>query len=222
MLEIVHDGRNCASHHMEVDRKLLQEGASCPRLRLYEWSSFCCTHGLFIRVEDFVHMEVCRRRGVEIASRPTGGGIIFHQNDVAFSLFIPSHYPLYDLPLEELSVLINGKVLEGLATPFLENLCTQEKHDTSLESLRFCMGEAHMFDLVWEGKKVGGCAFRKRKTGVLCQTSLFVGEIPWKTIRMCIKKPHLVDHMQSVCVSLSLSKECAKKVICASVQGVFL
>jgi lipoate---protein ligase len=213
VLEVVCDGKNRAFHHMEIDRTILREGSACPRLRFYEWDSFCCTAGLFVKVDEFVNESI-----LEIATRPTGGGILFHENDLCFSLFIPSSYALYTVSLEELSATLNGGVLEGLR-PFLAHILKTEKRASLRE--RFCMGDAHMLDLVWNGKKIGGCAFRRSKRGVLCQTSLFAGEIPWEKMQKCVKKEHLVDYMKGLCEVVSITHENAKKVIQKAMEEVF-
>ncbi len=73
---------------------LSQLNANSPLiLHLYEWQAPALTYGYFIQPSDFLYLEEIQKQGIQIARRPTGGGIVFHLTDFAFSILIPTHSP---------------------------------------------------------------------------------------------------------------------------------
>jgi lipoate-protein ligase A len=218
MFEIAKDPRASASFHMDIDRALVMKGYLKPRLRLYEWNGFSITSGIFSEPALLLNMEQCRMMNVQIAKRPTGGGLLFHGSDLALSVFIPT--PLLQGTVEEWCTKINDRVLHALS------LFLPPQHETdavrSHERCRFCMAQVTPFDLVWDGKKIGGCAQRKTKEGLLHQTSIFVSSPDWKSICCCVRDPEDVKQMEFMSVSLDCLVQgaiCRKEVQEAIIQS---
>ena len=103
MWRIVDSGTATAEENMAIDCQLLktlgQEKGGV--LHFYEWSAPSATYGHFIQPAQFLHLAEVAKRGISLAKRPTGGGIVFHVSDFAFSLLIPSHHSAFSInPLE--------------------------------------------------------------------------------------------------------------------------
>ncbi len=60
----------------EVVTRRQGTGASPPTLRLYTYASHCALVGRFQRLASELHLDACRRLGVAVNRRPTGGGAI--------------------------------------------------------------------------------------------------------------------------------------------------
>ena len=74
--------------NMAVDAALLRlhaEGASPPTLRLYGWEPPAVSLGYFQR-RPGLDPAACRRLGLDIVRRPTGGRAVLHLNDLTYSL----------------------------------------------------------------------------------------------------------------------------------------
>src|SRR5271170_516877 len=85
--------------NMERDKELL-EGLSQeqkPILHFYEWEGDCATYGHFIRPQQWIDLDAAQRLKLNLAKRPTGGGIVFHLSDLAFSLLLPASHPDFSL-----------------------------------------------------------------------------------------------------------------------------
>jgi lipoate-protein ligase A len=65
----------------EVITRRQGSGASPPTLRLYSYRSHCALIGRFQRAASELRLEECRRAGVEVNRRPTGGGAIIMGRD---------------------------------------------------------------------------------------------------------------------------------------------
>jgi lipoate-protein ligase A len=75
---------------MGVDEAMLEAhaaGETPPTLRVYTWQPPAVSLGRFQRVESSVNLDACRRLGMEVVRRPTGGRAIVHtQEEVTFSV----------------------------------------------------------------------------------------------------------------------------------------
>lgn len=209
-LHVVEKGKGSAVDHMARDRAMLAAGSESPLLLFYEWDSFCVTYGLFAAPETVLKMDFCRKNKISIAPRPTGGGILFHERDFPFSLFVPESFAF---SMETLWPKIQKNLLKSMET-VLETLPHKlPDGPRSHREGRFCMAEAHECDFVWKGKKFGGAAFRKSKKGLLCQATLFAGEMLWEKCAACLKDPTSLDVMRSTSSFLSSIPAARERVI---------
>lgn len=88
---------NKASLNMSIDSALIDmvsSGRSPPTLRLYRWHPSAVSVGYFQSVIEEVDVEACRRRGVGIVRRVTGGGAVYHdyEGEITYSIIVPEEY----------------------------------------------------------------------------------------------------------------------------------
>src|SRR5579864_5452205 len=79
------------AHNMAVDEELLAgvaAGTAPPTLRFYRWMPACLSLGYF-QPEELVDVEACRRFGVDVVRRPTGGRAILHDRELTYSMSLP-------------------------------------------------------------------------------------------------------------------------------------
>ncbi|MBI5017896.1 MAG: lipoate--protein ligase family protein [Deltaproteobacteria bacterium] len=77
-----------ASLHMAVDEALLRlhaQGKSPPTVRFYQWAPPAISLGRF-QSFDGVNVEACRRLGLSVVRRSTGGRAVLHQGDLTYSV----------------------------------------------------------------------------------------------------------------------------------------
>jgi lipoate-protein ligase A len=192
------DGMASPRENMEKDRALLacQEE---PFLRFYTWPWPSCTWGFFVDPEKLLKKEALA--DMPNAQRPTGGGLLFHGRDLAFSLFLPSGHPLTTDSFNN----INGPILRAIM-PLLKESYAQSKELPSLASsspCHFCQAKATEYDLLVGIHKIGGTAERKTKRGVLHQTSLFLYPPDWEFLSQSVKDKQQVVEMRKSTLSLS-------------------
>lgn len=147
-------------------------------LHFYEWSVPSLTYGYFISPEHYLCMDALKRLGIHAARRPTGGGIIFHLFDLAFSLIVPNVHPLLSTTTLDnyrwINRLVSAAVVQSSSGRVTPQLLQSEivEADGSDARRKFCMAKPTVFDLLVDGKKVGGAAQRRGKNGLLHQGSL--------------------------------------------------
>jgi lipoate---protein ligase len=191
MVKVFSDGPKDAYENMQLDREILLKQSPYPVLRLYSFSSFCATIGIFTLRDGLVDEQACARQGIQIATRPSGGGLLFHEEDLSFCLYIPLT-EMDSSPLE-VCTKINGTILNALAR-FLPEV--EKKTEVLTVQSRFCFSSVTPFDLVWNHKKIGGCAQRRSKYGTLHQGSIFLKKPNWDIIASVISNPDDLHQMR--------------------------
>src|SRR5437773_12364314 len=82
---------NAAAINMAIDEALL-ETAVVPTIRFYRWRSPALSFGYFGEFAD-VAIYAAER---DLVRRWTGGGIVFHGDDLSYSIVIPANDPVFD------------------------------------------------------------------------------------------------------------------------------
>src|SRR6266513_5164532 len=101
-LEICRDATpRSAAVNLAIDEALL-ETAKVPSIRFYRWNSPALSFGYFGKFADVANYAPRR----DLVRRWTGGGIVFHGDDLTYSIVIPAN----DKAFSESSMSIYEKV----------------------------------------------------------------------------------------------------------------
>ena len=167
-----------AASNMEYDAKLLRElvPSAAPILHLYDWTRPSLTYGFFAHPEKLLNLKSIEKHGFDLARRPTGGGVVFHVWDLAFSVLIPSGSHLYSQNTLDNYEFIN-QVVFTVVQNFIgkSTLMSLTLHDSMMKNPQqafFCMARPTKYDLVVGNKKIAGAAQRKMKQGFLHQGTI--------------------------------------------------
>jgi lipoate---protein ligase len=139
--------------NMGIDEALLgsvSRGESPPTLRLYAWSPRCVTVGYFQSLEEEVDLASCRAAGVDAVRRLTGGGAVYHDEEITYSIVAPLGHPLAPEDILESYRRICAALVRGLGALGVE---------ASFQPIN---------DIAAGGKKVSGNA-QTRRSGCLLQ-----------------------------------------------------
>lgn len=176
--DILDTGVASAEENMRLDEALLKEldEQERPILHFYEWMGDCATYGYFLDPKEYLNLEGVKRRGLSLGRRPTGGGIVFHVWDLAFSVLVPSECPLFSLNTLENYAFVNDAVSravkEFLSTAKELELIPLDMAAQDVHCQRFCMAQPTKYDVVLDGRKIAGAAQRKVKQGFLHQGTI--------------------------------------------------
>lgn len=166
-----------AEENMQLDALLLEnlEGQERPILHLYEWEKPSVTFGHFVKPEELLDLEEANKRGLDLARRPTGGGIVFHLWDLAFSVLVPAKSNLFSTNTLDNYNLVN-RVVKDVVKEFLGiseiGLIPDDAPFQDQKCTHFCMARPTKYDVMLGGKKIAGAAQRKTKDGFLHQGTL--------------------------------------------------
>ncbi|MBN2334440.1 lipoate--protein ligase family protein [Candidatus Bathyarchaeota archaeon] len=108
-----------APTQMAIDEAIavarLKEGTP-NTIRLYRWNPSAVSIGYFQSIEKEVNLPNCRKYGVDVIRRITGGGAVYHDYDgeMTYSLVAPETDPKIPGDILESYALICGAIVEGL------------------------------------------------------------------------------------------------------------
>ena len=181
---LVLPGDGPGAYHMAADAAVVESiraGTSGPMLRFYRWTPACVTLGKFQPAEGNVQLENCRRLGVEVAKRPTGGRAILHDREVTFSIILAET----DLPGSGSGVMDSYRVLGaalvdglqrlGLPAELVDRHARVRGADAEVMSAignPACFAAKARCDLMVNERKIIGCAQLRRGGVILQQNSL--------------------------------------------------
>ena len=174
-LDVYHDeSSRPAAMNMAIDEALL-EIANEPTIRFYRWDHPAISFGYFGRFADVENHSVEH----DIVRRWTGGGIVFHGEDLTYSIVIPANDPAFG----ESSMSIYEKVhrairdalnangtVAALASPILNK--RQSGSDQHLTFDAKCFANPVRADVLLNGRKIAGAAQRRTRRGLLQQGSI--------------------------------------------------
>jgi lipoyl(octanoyl) transferase len=165
-LDVYHDHTpHSAAMNMAIDEALLEYAAN-PVVRFYRWQSPALSFGYFGRFSDVVSYQ----RERDLVRRWTGGGIVFHGNDLTYSIVIPASEAVFG----EQSTSIYEKIHHALCDVLVEAghpalLGTE----TGVNDPGYnCFANPVRADVLINGRKVAGAAQRRTRRGLLQQGSI--------------------------------------------------
>jgi lipoate-protein ligase A len=176
-LQICHDiCPHPAAMNMALDEALL-EFAAIPTIRFYRWRSPALSFGYFGKFSD-VAIYAAER---DLVRRWTGGGIVFHGEDLTYSIVIPATDPAFD----ESSIAIYEKIHRALAHALNEvgeraivaggvdpGGIAFSKHAAVSAGGYNCFANPVRADVMMDGRKIAGAAQRRTRRGLLQQGSI--------------------------------------------------
>ncbi len=128
---------------MAVDEFLL-DNTNDPVLRIYGWSRPCVSIGYFQSIDE-INYEKCKKEGVDVVRRITGGGAVFHDRELTYS-FVTKNFP--------------NNIMESY-----KQIC--QLIISALKSLGYEAKFSPLNDITINGKKVCGNAQTRRNNTLL-------------------------------------------------------
>lgn len=170
------DDEHSAAMNMAIDEALLEYAVvSC--IRFYRWYSPALSFGYFGKFADVERYE----RERDLVRRWTGGGIVFHGDDLTYSIVIPAN----DASFSESSMSIYEKVhrvLRDALDVSGKRAVVVEGVDPSRSSIarqaiasasgHNCFVNPVRADVMIDGRKIAGAAQRRTRRGLLQQGSI--------------------------------------------------
>lgn len=158
-----------AAWNMALDEALLYSSSKSGEtiLRLYRWEPASVSLGYFQRWQTAVEPETCKKLGVDMVRRPTGGRAILHDIELTYALIMPTG----SAKLLDSFKKINQAFLEGLRILGVKAELLPRSKTAKAPSggkMPVCFASPSSYELLVEGKKLLGSA-QMRKDGTLLQ-----------------------------------------------------
>ncbi|NGX56284.1 MAG: Octanoyltransferase LipM [Candidatus Anoxychlamydiales bacterium] len=194
MIKIIDTKENSAKKNMQIDLELLNNLKDKSILHFYEFEKKSFTFGHFINIEKYINLNILNDFDIDFAKRPTGGGIVFHIWDIAFSFLMPRNHKSFFLdPLKNYE-FVNNLTLNAIDEFLNKSFFLKEEiknKNTILDN--FCMAKPTKFDLIYKNKKILGAAQRRKKNGYLHQASICLVKPDIELLNKIIKEKEVVE-----------------------------
>lgn len=147
----------------EVLTHLCQNENRIPTLRLYTWSPPAVSLGYFQKIESTVDMDECRKSGIDVVRRPTGGRAILHQDELTYSVCGSSeNFPELGATIsqtyERISLALLGALrILGIKGEWVKSFLRQRKEKISEP----CFVSSSKYEITVDNKKLIGSAQRR-------------------------------------------------------------
>jgi lipoyl(octanoyl) transferase len=175
---LINSGARDGCSNMAVDEALLacfDAEHSRPIFRIYSWEPPALSLGRFQKGGEVLDRESCARAGVAVVRRISGGGVIYHADEITYSLVCsPEHVP------QASSIKGSFRVLTSFLVRFYSTLGLNPCY--AMDSFPdgaglggrspFCFAGRESYDILIEGRKVGGNAQRRLKRAIFQHGSI--------------------------------------------------
>lgn len=174
--------------NMERDLALVNAvaaGASRPLLRLYAWSPPALSLGRFQEAGAVADQSACRRLGIDLVRRPTGGRAVLHHRELTYSIVAPEGHPLIPRGVVEAYRLVNRGLVQAFAMLGVDAGLAPAAGRGAGPAPGSCFDIASAYDVLVAGKKVAGSA-QLRSKGVFLQHGSILLELPLELYRQVL------------------------------------
>ena len=171
---------------MAMDEALLRDAGSShalPVLRFYTWSPPAVSLGRFQDAERAVNAEACRRRGIDIVRRITGGRAVLHKDELTYSIAAPVSNGLFPNDVLGTYKVIAAGLVAGLRCLGIpaDMAVRHEQQPGMVKSKQHepaCFASPSWYEIVVRGRKIVGSAQRRVNGAFLQHGSILIGYDP--------------------------------------------
>lgn len=163
-----------AYSNMAIDRAVMvanKEHNLPPTVRFYSWDPPAISIGYFQSLREEVDLEQCKRFGVDYVRRITGGGAVFHESELTYSIVIPENHSQIPKNIIESYSRICGALIKGLQHLGIES------------------SYAPINDIIVDGKKISGNA-QTRKIGTVLQHGTILTDVDVNKMFSILRVPN--------------------------------
>jgi lipoate-protein ligase A len=163
-----------AYSNMAIDRAVLvanSKGIVPPTIRFFSWNPPAISIGYFQSLEEEVNLDYCKKVGVDYVRRITGGGAVFHEKELTYSIVVPESHPHIPKNIIDSYKKISGAIIRGLSK-------------LGIESNYFPIN-----DILTNNKKISGNA-QTRKSRTVLQHGTILMDVNVKKMFSILRVPN--------------------------------
>jgi len=206
---------------MAIDEAIFlscQQGKSLPTIRLYGWTPPAVSLGYFQKAENAINFEACKRRGVDVVKRLSGGRAVLHDKELTYSLICPEGTPPFGKTILETYKTISMCLISALKNLNLDVkwVTSKGKHSSfrhKNDKTVSCFSSPSWYEITVEGKKICGSA-QKRGGGTWLQHGAILLEHDVEMLVEVLKSgKSKQEFMDEICSSTtSINNHLGKKI----------
>lgn len=197
--------------NMAVDEALLANfdpASSSPVLRLYGWNPPALSLGRFQKAAEVLDLERCADHNVPVVRRITGGGVIYHADELTYSLVCAPHQIPPASSIKESFRVLTSFLIRlydklGLTANYaVESFPEGERLG---ERTHFCFAGRESYDILIDGRKIGGNAQRRLKNVIFQHGSIPLVNRASQGVNYLREKPEAIEAETASLVACGIS-----------------
>ena len=202
--------------NMAIDEAILKariENLVPNTIRFYRWKPSAVSIGKFQSIEKEVHLDNCRKHGVDVVRRITGGGTVYHdaEDEITYSVIANKE----DLEAKDITA-VYAKIYAGLAEAVKILGLTADFNEGNAKTCP---------NLTVNGKKISGSA-QSHKKGVVLQHGTLLIDVNLQKMFTILRVPWATTCMQVVNIAknriTSIQKETTRNITIGEVERALI
>jgi lipoate-protein ligase A len=204
---------NSGAFNMAVDEYLFRRLAKDRRttVRFYRWERPTVSLGYSQRVEDVLDLEYCRKNGIDVVRRITGGKLVLHWREITYSI-VSSDVSIFSPTLAESYKRISLALILGLGKMGLRARLAGPPPSSYSQGNMPCFAYPARDEIEIDGRKIVGSA--QKRVG---ERFLQHGSIPLHGDEGLLDRVSLSSESASRAKIISISEALGKEAAAESV-----
>ncbi len=158
--------------NMAIDEILIDkvvQSLDKPILRFYDWNtpSISIGYSQTFPKSDDKHAVV---------RRFTGGGVVFHDSDITYSVAVPQTHPICHLNRHDSYKFFHIAIMDFFSSFGVRSELSPESSVCENRKVMRCFVSPSKYDIISENTKLAGAAQRRGRKGILHQGSIILPE----------------------------------------------
>ena len=156
----VDNGCSSGSFNMEYDNSMIERflNERIPIFRIYGWNPPSFSYGISQDIKEHIDTDKCKKNGIDIVKRMTGGGIIYHKDEITYSLVISLDMINEYKTIKDGYKYICGFIIEFYKMLELDAVFAVDNNKNDKVSGSLCFSSNEEYDIIINGMKIGGNA----------------------------------------------------------------
>jgi lipoate-protein ligase A len=169
-----------AAENMAMDEAVFRlnrrEGLP-PTLRFFGWQPPAVSLGYFQKTPREIDVGACRRAGIDIVRRPTGGKAVLHEHELTYSLVAAADDPLFTGDIVGTYRVVSACIEEALRRLGLTPEVAFEGRSAAGTPMEgYCFAAPSRYELLVGGRKICGSA-QVRSGGAFLQHGSLLADL---------------------------------------------
>ncbi|PKN51171.1 MAG: hypothetical protein CVU55_13640 [Deltaproteobacteria bacterium HGW-Deltaproteobacteria-13] len=216
--------------NMAVDEAIFHETIKSkkhPTIRFYVSNPAAVSIGYFQDAKKEINIEKCRREGIDIARRITGGRAVLHCNEITYCVAAGEQEKIFPADISGTYSVISKCIARGLSELGIKaDLAEGIRVQTKEEMNSCCFAVPSKNELLVGGRKICGSAQVRRRGGFLQHGLLLLTFNPEKTAGSLLpgRTPEQVDDLRKSITAINeqLPSAVDEQEICSKLKKGFM
>jgi lipoate-protein ligase A len=169
---------------MAVDEAVFRAylcGEAPPTLRFYGWQTPAVSLGHFQDAQREIDRAACRRLGIAVVRRPTGGRAVLHEDELTYAVIAGSAVPQFPADIEGTYLQISRCLQAALQEIGIAAEMKAEPRPADEPPDAACFAVPSRYELLVEGRKICGSAQMRSQGAFLQHGALLLRFDPGRT-----------------------------------------